>query len=64
MDENESDEEVAEKKEQLEAERRAAEEKAEEMTYVIEEDPSTKPGPYVDPQERKPVHHLKENLEQ
>ena len=64
MDENESDEEIGAKRDQVAAEKAAALEKAEEMTYIVEEDPSTRPGPYVDPQERKPVHHLKENLPQ
>ena len=44
--------------------RKAAEEKAEEMRYVVEQDPSSMPGPYSDPKERKPMHHLKENLEE
>ena len=64
MDENESDEEVEEKKQELEVKRKAAEEKAEEMRYVVEQDPSSMPGPYSDPKERKPMHHLKENLEE
>eukprot|EP00828_Plagiopyla_frontata_P035150 TRINITY_DN45_c0_g1_i2.p1 TRINITY_DN45_c0_g1~~TRINITY_DN45_c0_g1_i2.p1 ORF type:complete len:408 (-),score=90.93 TRINITY_DN45_c0_g1_i2:186-1409(-) len=64
MDENEEDSEIGAKKEQIAAEKAAAKEKAEEMSYIIEEDPSSRAGPYVDPQERKPVHHLKENLPQ
>ena len=63
MDENESDEEIGAKKEEMAAERAAAQEKAEEMSYVVEEDPSTRAGPYTDPEERKPIHHLKKNLE-
>ena len=62
MDENETDEEVAAKKAEIEAERKAAEEKAKEMEYIVEEDLESKVGPPVDPKERKPAHHLKENL--
>ena len=46
----------------MDAERAKALEKADEMSYVIDEDPTAKAGPYVDPSERKPIHHLKENL--
>lgn len=44
------------------AERQAAKEKSEEMEYVTEKDNSQAVGAYVDPSERKPIHHLKENL--
>ena len=49
-------------KDSMAAEHAAAVEKAEEMSYIIEENTSTAVGPYVDPSERKPIHHLKENL--
>ena len=49
MDENEEDSEIGAKKEQIAAEKAAAKEKAEEMSYIIEEDPSSRAGPYVDP---------------
>ena len=49
MDENESDEEIGAKKAEMEAERAKAKEKAEEMEYIIEEDPTSGVGPYVEP---------------
>ena len=49
MEENESTEEIGAKKEEMAAERAKAREKAEEMEYIIEEDPTKAVGPYVDP---------------
>lgn len=62
MEENESADEIAAKKDEMEAERKAAEEKSQEMEFVLPEDSQPKVGAPVDPKERKPSHHLKENL--
>ena len=59
MEENESTEEINAKHTEMAAERAKAKEKAEEMEYIIEDAPVSAVGPYVDPSERKPIHHLK-----